>query len=101
MVREPLLTPMAAARRLGVSRRKVYELIEEGHLKAHDRSPGKLRRTWVIYERDIEAKQEALEMRRARLERQYAALEATLGRLQSQSQFVSAQIDATFGNRTS
>lgn len=51
------------------------------------------------YDRDIQAKQDQLEMRRARLEKQYAALETTLGKLQSQDRFVSAQIQAMSTNR--
>ncbi len=51
------------------------------------------------YARDLQLKQEQLEIRRARLERQYASLESTLGQLQSQGQFLSAQISAGQGGR--
>jgi excisionase family DNA binding protein len=48
------LTPSVAAQRLGVHRNRIYEWIEEGLLRAHNRSPGKLRPTWVIYEADLD-----------------------------------------------
>jgi flagellar capping protein FliD len=51
------------------------------------------------YSRDILQKQEQLEIRRARLERQYASLESTLGKLQNQGQFLSAQLSAGQGAR--
>jgi flagellar hook-associated protein 2 len=63
------------------------------------RLEGSIQATIQRYERDMAAKQDALDMRRARLEKQYAALEATLGGLQSQSNFVSAQISSLRSNR--
>lgn len=47
------LTPSVVAQRLGVHRNRVYEWIESGLLQAYNRSPGKLRPTWVIYEIDL------------------------------------------------
>ena len=47
------LTPSTVAQRLGVHRNRVYEWIEEGAIRAYNRSPGKLRPTWVIYEADL------------------------------------------------
>ncbi len=47
------LTPAVVAQRLGVHRNRVYEWIEDGLLQAYNRSPGKLRPTWVIYESDL------------------------------------------------
>lgn len=45
------------------------------------------------YARDIELKQEQLEIRRARLEAKFASLESTLSRFQNQGRFLSAQLD--------
>ena len=47
------LTPSIVAQRLGVHRDKVYEWIESGLLRAYNRSLGKQRPTWVIYEQDV------------------------------------------------
>jgi flagellar hook-associated protein 2 len=50
------------------------------------------------YAKDIAAKQEQLEKRRARLEQQYARLESTLAELTGQGQFIAAQIQALRGS---
>ena len=47
--------------------------------------------------RNVDRKTEQLDLRRQRLVRQYAALESTLGRLQSQGAFLTAQINSISG----
>jgi flagellar capping protein FliD len=70
-----------------------------------DASEGRLSRVGESIERqisaitrDITGKQKTLERYRAQLVRKYAALESTLGRLQSQGNYVAAQINAASGN---
>jgi flagellar hook-associated protein 2 len=70
-----------------------------------DASEGRLSRVGESIERqittitrDIAGKQEALERYRAQLVRKYARLESTLGQLQSQGNYVAAQISAASGS---
>jgi flagellar hook-associated protein 2 len=48
------------------------------------------------YAQDIQDKQDQLDAQRARLEQEYANLETTLSKLQSQGQYVAAQIQAMY-----
>lgn len=50
---EKLLRVNVAAKRLGVSTRTVYRLVEAGHLQAHDVGSGKCRRTLRIPEKAV------------------------------------------------